>query len=63
MGVLLHPPGDGWAERRRPDLPVILATGRADQGAFDLAAKHARVSILPKPFSLAELRSQLGAMG
>lgn len=47
----------------RPDLPVILATGRADQAAFDLAAQHARVSILPKPFSLAELRSQLGALG
>jgi len=44
----------------RPDLPVLLATGRADQKAVDLVAAHARVSLLPKPYALEDLNRCLG---
>jgi PAS domain S-box-containing protein len=47
----------------RPDLPVLLATGRTDQSALTLAAAHPGVTLLPKPFGLRELRSQLEALG
>jgi PAS domain S-box-containing protein len=47
----------------RPDLPVLLATGRTDQSALTLAAAHPGVTLLPKPFGLRELRSQLAALG
>ena len=43
----------------RPDLPVLLATGRVDQAALDLVAAHNRVSLLAKPFSFEDLRRQL----
>jgi PAS domain S-box-containing protein len=43
----------------RPDLPVLLATGRADQGALDLVAAHPRVTLLSKPFSMADLQQHL----
>jgi signal transduction histidine kinase/CheY-like chemotaxis protein len=41
------------------DLPVFLATGRADQEAIQLVGAHPQVTLLPKPFNLAELREQL----
>jgi len=44
----------------RPALPVLLATGRADQVALDLVAAHPGVSLMAKPFGLEELRKQLG---
>jgi CheY-like chemotaxis protein len=47
----------------RPDLPVLLATGRTDQSALTLAAAHPGVTLLSKPFGLRELRSQLAALG
>ncbi|GLH74989.1 hypothetical protein GETHLI_34910 [Geothrix limicola] len=40
----------------RPTLPVLLATGRADQDVLDLIAAHPLVTLLPKPFSMADLR-------
>lgn len=43
----------------RPDLPVLLATGRVDQVALDLVAQIPKVVMMPKPFSLNELRKQL----
>ena len=43
-----------------PTVPVILATGRADQEALDLVAAHARVTLLAKPFDLEELQDCLG---
>ena len=46
--------------RLRPDLPVFLATGRADQSACNLAERFSGVFVLAKPFSLQELRAQLG---
>jgi len=44
----------------RPELPVLLATGRVDQTALDLVAGHARVTLMSKPFSFDELREKLG---
>jgi CheY-like chemotaxis protein len=42
-----------------PGVPVLLATGRADQEAIDLVEAHAHVTLLPKPFDLHELRQRL----
>ncbi|HJW73677.1 MAG TPA: PAS domain S-box protein [Geothrix sp.] len=42
-----------------PDLPVILATGRVDQDALDLAQKFPGVTLMPKPFTLADVRRHL----
>jgi len=61
----LNMPGMGGAgtlprvRALRPDLPVLLATGRVDQAALDLVAAHNGVSLLAKPFSYDELRRQL----
>jgi CheY-like chemotaxis protein len=43
----------------RPDLPVLLATGRADQTALDLVRGYAKVTLLTKPFGMKELRQHL----
>ncbi len=45
-----------------PTLPVLLATGRADQEAVDLARSQPGVTLMPKPFGLIELRTRLGAL-
>ena len=47
----------------RPTLPVLLATGRADQKALDLVAAHPRVSLLSKPFSMKDLQRHLEILG
>ncbi len=44
----------------KPRLPVLLATGRADQAALDLVAGSSNVALLPKPFDLAALQQGLG---
>ena len=46
----------------RPHLPVLLATGRVDEHAHQLAHQYAGVKILAKPFSLRELRTQLESL-
>jgi CheY-like chemotaxis protein len=46
--------------RLRPDLPVVLVTGHADQEAEELCQRHPRVSLMPKPFTLAEIKAHLG---
>jgi len=46
----------------RPGLPILLATGRADQTAMDLVSDSAQVLLLPKPFTLQDLRSSLMAL-
>jgi PAS domain S-box-containing protein len=54
--------GAGTLPRLRalyPTLPVLLATGRADQVAMNLVAAHAHVTLLAKPFGTKELRAQL----
>ena len=43
----------------RPDLPVLLATGRADQAALNLVAAHPKVTLMSKPFSMRELQQNL----
>jgi signal transduction histidine kinase len=46
----------------RPDLPVLLATGRTDQVALDLVETFPLVSLMPKPFGIDELRRNLSAL-
>ena len=58
--------GKGTLPRLRrlcPGVPVLLATGRADQDALDLIAAHPLVTLLPKPFSMEELQGCLLASG
>jgi PAS domain S-box-containing protein len=47
---------------RRPTLPVLLSTGRADQTALDLVQAHPHVTLLPKPFSMKDLQAYLDAL-
>ncbi|HJV23559.1 MAG TPA: ATP-binding protein [Holophagaceae bacterium] len=58
--------GEGTLPKLRalhPDLPVLLATGRADQHAVDLCRTFKGVTLLAKPFSLEEIGAQLRALG
>jgi PAS domain S-box-containing protein len=43
-------------------VPVLLATGRVDQSALNLAGAYANVALLPKPFSMEELQQQLDTL-
>ncbi|MDP2877053.1 MAG: ATP-binding protein, partial [Holophaga sp.] len=45
-----------------PTVPVILATGRADQTALNLVAANPYVTLLSKPFSMKELKQLLEKM-
>jgi signal transduction histidine kinase len=47
----------------RPALPVLLATGRADQAALDLVHSDPLVTLLPKPFGMRELKTHLDQWG
>jgi PAS domain S-box-containing protein len=47
----------------RPGLPVLLATGRADQTALDLVEAYPGVTLLSKPFTMRALERQLAALG
>ncbi len=47
----------------RPEVPILLATGRVDQTALALASAHSGVTLLPKPFGLRELRKHLECIG
>jgi CheY-like chemotaxis protein len=42
-----------------PGVPVLIATGRTDQAVLDLARAHPGTTLLPKPFSMGELRRRL----
>jgi len=58
--------GAGTLPRLRvmhPRLPVLLATGRADQAALDLVNSDALVTLLPKPFGMLELKTCLERLG
>jgi len=48
---------------RCPKLPVLLATGRADSTSARLVENDPFVTLLPKPFSVAELQIHLKALG
>ena len=43
----------------RPTTPVLLATGRVDQSASELAQTHPFVTLLSKPYSMDELRQRM----
>jgi|GEM_PF-1872277 PAS domain S-box-containing protein len=47
----------------RPELPVLLATGRVDQTSLTLASAHPGVTILSKPFGLRELQKHPKTLG
>jgi len=47
----------------RPTLPVLLATGRADEAALDLIQAHQHVTLMSKPFSMKELKQHLERLG
>lgn len=46
----------------RPQVPVLLATGRPDATALALVEAHSGVTLLPKPFAIDELRARLGTV-
>jgi DNA-binding response OmpR family regulator len=43
----------------RPELPVVIATGRLLQEAVGLTRNWPLVSLMPKPYGLRELRKRL----
>jgi PAS domain S-box-containing protein len=43
----------------RPSLPVLIATGRADQAALDLSHRYPGVNLIQKPFGMAALQEHL----
>ena len=45
-----------------PTVPVLLSTGRTDQAALDLSQAHPFVTLLPKPFSMKEVRGRLASI-
>ena len=47
----------------RPELPVMLSTGRVDQGALTIVSTHSGVTLLPKPYGLRELQESLQSIG
>jgi PAS domain S-box-containing protein len=46
----------------RPGLPVLLATGRVDQTALNLVESDPDTLLLPKPFSISEIRAKMAAV-
>jgi len=46
----------------RPGLPVLLATGRVDQVAVDLAESATGVTLMPKPYRLKDLKALLAGI-
>ena len=58
--------GAGTLPRLRaqlPSVPVLLATGRADQTALDLSTRFKHVTLLSKPFSIMDLEKHLAGLG
>ena len=47
----------------RPNLPVLLITGRADQAVMDFVEGQSRVTVLFKPFGKKDLKKQLEPFG
>jgi len=45
-----------------PNVPVVLATGRADQDATDLVSSYPLVTMLPKPFTAGELGKKVNSL-
>ncbi len=58
--------GTGTLPRLRtlyPDMPILLATGRADQAAVSLVEAHRHVTLMLKPFDRKELQKQFEGFG
>jgi len=47
----------------RPEVPILLATGRVDQKALTLASAYPGVTLLSKPFGLRDLQEHLESIG
>ncbi len=47
----------------RPSVPILIATGRADQTAVSLVEAYPHVTLMSKPFGMKELRSHLQPLG
>ena len=47
----------------RPTVPILLATGRADQTAMNLIEAHPFVTLLAKPFDMKDLKKYLESVG
>ena len=47
----------------QPTVPVLLATGRIDSSALALGGAYPGVSLLPKPFTMKELKASLETLG
>jgi CheY-like chemotaxis protein len=47
----------------RPEVPVLLSTGRVDEVALTLASAHPGVTMLSKPFGLREFQKHLESLG
>ena len=64
----LNMPGMGGAvaltriRALRPELPILLATGRADEQALELVQTVPLVTLMAKPFAMLELRQRLEAI-
>jgi PAS domain S-box-containing protein len=57
--------GPGTLPRMRqllPGVPIVLVTGKADQAVLDLVRTYPGLSLLPKPFTLEDLRRHLAAL-
>ncbi|HLO68487.1 MAG TPA: response regulator [Holophaga sp.] len=49
----------GRLRRIKPALPVLLATGNVDAAVEDAIAGDPRASVIPKPFTLGQIRTVL----
>jgi len=47
----------------RPRLPILLSTGRVEPAVLDLVRAHPFVTLLSKPFSMADLQEHLQRVG
>lgn len=46
----------------RPELPVVIATGRLNEEAVELSQQYSGVSLMPKPYGLVAIRQLLAAL-
>jgi CheY-like chemotaxis protein len=55
--------GGAWAlamiRNQRPDLPVVIASGHHSRVTAELAELFPRVSLMPKPYGLQDIRKLL----
>jgi CheY-like chemotaxis protein len=49
-----------WIRALRPDLPVVISTGGHSPKVAELIQAYPRITLLPKPYGLRELKERLG---